>query len=462
MTSISRRKVLGMGATAGLGTAALALVGCGSSGSPAGAGTSAATAPGGGGAAANVKPAAEITFWSAAPAKSQAVDGELIKRFEAKFPDIKVNYQVQGSNYADLANKLAASIPAKTAPDIAMLSDVWWFKYAAAKQIVPLDNLLKNPLLAQAGFDLTDYADTLVKDYQFNNQQWGMPYARSTPLFYYNKQIWADAGLPDRGPDTWDEMDSWAPKIMAKMSSGKSAFTHVKGSSYIAWTFQAIIWEFGGRYSDNKFNMLMNSQQGIDAGNYVRSQVFTKKYAAVTSSDETADFTTGQTASVISSTGGLKGVLDNAKGKFEVGTAFLPKQVQFGCPTGGAGLCIPAASSPEKQLAAALFIAFVTNPENTAYYSQGTGYMPVRKSAVNSPTMQATFAKYPQFKTAIEQLAKTQPQDAARVWIPGGDAILGKGLERMILANEDAKNVWPDVVNQLNKAAEPVKKEIGL
>jgi sn-glycerol 3-phosphate transport system substrate-binding protein len=60
----------------------------------------------------------------------------------------------------------------------------------------------------------------------------------------------------------------------------------------------------------------------------------------------------------------------------------------------------------------------------------------------------------PQFKTAIDQLPKTQPQDSARVYIPGGDAILGKGLERMLLNNEDARNVWPDVKKELEKAYE--------
>ena len=76
--------------------------------------------------------------------------------------------------------------------------------------------------------------------------------------------------------------------------------------------------------------------------------------------------------------------------------------------------------------------------------------MPVRKSAITGPM--AEFLKTnPQFKTAIDQLAKTQPQDSARVYIPGGDAILGKGLERMVLNNEDAKSVWPDVKKELEK-----------
>ena len=114
--NMGRRRFLGF---AGASLAGAALIGCTggpkSSSAPAAsnAGSSAATTT----AAGSVKPANEITFWSAAPANSKAVDEELVKRFQAKFPDIKVKYEVQGSNYAELSDKLAASIVAKVTRD---------------------------------------------------------------------------------------------------------------------------------------------------------------------------------------------------------------------------------------------------------------------------------------------------------------------------------------------------------
>ena len=457
MTRITRRHLLGMAG----GAAALGLVGCGgddddsgdSSETPAAAGTTpAGSTPGTTSAATatskpSAKPAAEITYWSVHPANSKAVEEELIKRFQAAHPEIKVKLETAGANYAEVSQKFNAGLASKQIPDVVMLSDVWWFKYFLAGTIEPLDALIK-----EVKVETADYQDTLLKDYQFNGKQWGIPFARSTPLFYYNKDKWAAAGLPDRGPNTWDEMDEWGAKLMAGAGAGEYAFTHVKGDSYIAWTFQGIIWQYGGRYSDDKFAMLMDSAASIEAGNYVRSQVFTRKYANVTAKEEKADFLAGTSYSMLSSTGGLAGLLKDAK--FPVGTAFYPQKKQFGCPTGGAGLCIPSSISDEKKLAAMMFIDFITNPENTAYYSQNVGYMPVRKSAANGSLMADFFKKYPQFKTAVDQLAKTQPQDSARVYVPGGDAILGKGLERMILNNEDAKDVWPSVKKELEKVVD--------
>lgn len=57
------------------------------------------------------------------------------------------------------------------------------------------------------------------------------------------KDKWTAAGLPDRGPKTLDEMDEWGAKLMSKAGANEYAFTHVKGDSYIAWTFQGVIWQ---------------------------------------------------------------------------------------------------------------------------------------------------------------------------------------------------------------------------
>ncbi|MDW8145321.1 MAG: hypothetical protein RMJ48_03315 [Roseiflexaceae bacterium] len=69
--------------------------------------------------------------------------------------------------------------------------------------------------------------------------------------------------------------------------------------------------------------------------------------------------------------------------------------------------------------------------------------------------MQKYFAERPNFRTAVEQLPKTRPQDAARVYIRGGDQIIGKGLERITINGEDPAKVWMDVKAQLEEAAKP-------
>jgi sn-glycerol 3-phosphate transport system substrate-binding protein len=87
--------------------------------------------------------------------------------------------------------------------------------------------------------------------------------------------------------------------------------------------------------------------------------------------------------------------------------------------------------------------------------------MPVRKSAVESEEMQAFFEENPNFRTAVEQLPLTRPQDAARVFIPNGDQIIGAGLERITINLEDPQVVFDDVANTLTEEAQPVLEAIA-
>ena len=102
------------------------------------------------------------------------------------------------------------------------------------------------------------------------------------------------------------------------------------------------------------------------------------------------------------------------------------------------------------------YIDFATNPEITTFWSQNTGYMPVRKSSATSEEMTKYYAEFPQFETAVKQLELTQPQDAARVFVPNGDQIIGKGLERITVTAEEVATVFAEVNETLTKEAEPV------
>ncbi|MCL4505210.1 MAG: ABC transporter substrate-binding protein [Chloroflexi bacterium] len=395
---------------------------------------------------------AAITYWGFNGTLGKTED-DMVTMYHAAQSAVKVDRQVQGS-YEETAQKLTAALAAKTAPDLALLSDVWWFKFYRAKVLMPL-----NDLAAGAGIDGSDFVPSLWSEGVRKGAQYWIPFARSTPLFYYNVDMFQAAGLPDRGPKTWAEFDEWAPKLLKKDGATikTAAFAHTGAASYNAWIFQGVIWQFGGEYSTPDFKIELLAPDSIRSAQFYQDTV--DKFGwAVTAKDAQKDFITGLTAATILSTGGLTGILKDAA--FKVGTAFLPEEKQFGCPTGGAGLSILTGTSTEKAQAAAKFIAYATGKEGGAFWSQNTGYMPVRKSTANSDSYIKYFQTYPQTKTAVDQLPKTRPQDAARVFIPGGDQIIGKGLERIITGKENVATVWKDVTAQLDKEAEPVKKDL--
>jgi sn-glycerol 3-phosphate transport system substrate-binding protein len=385
----------------------------------------------------------EITYWGSFSGALGEAEQATVDAFNAAQTDVKVNYQFQG-NYEETAQKLTAALQARQTPDVTLLSDVWWFSFYLNGNLQPLDELM-----ASEGITREAYSEVLLKEGIRRDSVYWLPFARSTPIFYYNKDMWAAAGLPDRGPETWGEFMEWAPKLVA---DGRSAFAHPGAASYIAWLFQGVIWQHGGRYSDPDFTMRIDEEGGVRAGTFYRDTTQTYKWAT-TPKDVTVDFTTGLTASAMMSTAALAGVEKNSQ--FNVGTAFLPKVDAFGCCTGGSGMAILAGLPAEKQAAAMKWLAFTTGEEWTVEWSQRTGYMPVRTAAVQSDKMQAFFQERPNFRTVVEQLPLTQPQDAARVYVRGGDQIIGKGLERIVIAGEDVAAVWAEVKAELEQTAAP-------
>lgn len=361
-----------------------------------------------------------LDFWSNHPANSKPLEEKIIKEFEAANPNIKVKLTDAGQNYEEVAQKFNSALSGGKVPDLVVVSDVTWFNFALNDQLAPLDDLLE-----KADANVSDYVPSLYNEYTFKGSHFAVPYARSTPLFYYNKDMFAAAGLPDRGPKDWNEWDTdFAPKL--KAANPKVAPLIIPdGSNYLDWYFQGMIWSLGGAYSKD-WTMTMSSPESIKAGEFLQSQFKKGYFKAV--KEATAPFVSGQGAAILESTGSLSGVTKD--GKINVGTAFLPTpEGKVGCSTGGSGIGIPKGSP--NQEAAAKFLAFLTNPENTVYFSQNTGYMPVRTSALDLPEEKEYIEKHPNFKTAVEQLPHTQKQDAARAFVPGGGMRIGAALDKI-------------------------------
>ena len=237
-----------------------------------------------------------------------------------------------------------------------------------------------------------------------------------------------------------------------------AAFAHPGAASYVAWLFQCVIRQFGGRYSDQDFNIKLTEPDSIRAGQFYQDTV-NKEGWAIVSKDVTKDFETGLAATAMLTTGALGRVLKEAQ--FKVGMAFLPKERFFNCCTGGAGLTILATTPMEKARAAMKYIDYATGNDGGVFWSQNTGYVPVRKSMAESESYRKFFEQVPQARTAVEQLPLTEAQDAARVFIPGGDQMIGKGIERILVNNEPVEQVFAEVKAMLEQEAEPVKRDLA-
>lgn len=376
----------------------------------------------------------KIVFWSNHPGSSRDLEVEMINEFEKQNPDLHVELVDGGANYEELAQKFNAALAGSDLPDVIVASDVTWFNFALNDATTPLDDLWKSE-----NINSDSYVATLRDDYKYGDKHYGVPYSRSTNLMYWNTDDLKAAGLPtDRGPQTWQEFADWADKLKAK--TGHAALVIPDGSSYLDWYFQGMVWAFGGAYSD-EWKPTFSDPKTIEAAKFLQDQV--KKGNIEIGTDPTVTFGNGNASALLESTGSLGGLTKSATIPFI--TTYLPGPGPSAA-TGGAGLAVPNGISDARKKNAVKFIDFMTNTENTIKFSQATGYMPVRKDALDNADERKFLDDNPNAETAIKQLNEnTKPQDYARVFVPGGGKRIGGALDKITVGNQDVEQVFADL-----------------
>lgn len=387
--------------------------------------------------------AVEIDFWYSLGGKNGEVIQELVKKFNESQQDIVVKPTYQGDYYEN-HSKVLAAVAAGNQPDVTMVEIASIGAFADAKVVEDLGPYA-------SGME-EKYIPGLMGNSYWNDKLYAIPFNRSTPLLYVNRDLLKAANLDPAGPKTWEELQEYARALTKK--EGDKVSTYGFSTPIDIWFYEALVFESGGKIlSDDGKQLAINSESGkaplelwtgmIKEG--IMKNPPGEKYNAWDVAKQ--DFINQQVAMIFTSTGDLKTLKDTAS--FEVGAAFLPANKNYGVPTGGTNLVILSKSSDEEKKAAWEFIKWMTDTPQTIYWSLNTGYMPVTKEAVNSAEMQAAYEEDPNFKVAVDQLEYANP----RPMVPGYKelqeiimteiqrAVLGQASIDQIMKNVEEKSV---------------------
>ncbi len=386
---------------------ALALAACSSS-APGGAPTSSASSAGGQPAAGGS--AVEISLHypvGVSGPLAKIIDG-YITQFNQENPTIKVT-PVYDGDYPSTAAKVLQLSQAGTPADLAIVNAAAIYQLTDANVVIPLDDLI-----AQAGGDsfINDFYPAFLANSQMGGHTWSLPFQRSTLVLYYNKDLFQQVGISNP-PQTWDEMTQDAQKLTEKDANGNISRYGVgfpsSGTAY--WEFQSLAIQSGQNVYDNNAGnkVFFNSPASVQALQFMVD--LNKKYnvsppGAVNWDTLPSDFAAGKFAMIYHSTGSLTNVLKSSQ--FNVGVAFLPKNQQFGSPTGGGNLYIMKGIPADRQAAAWKLVQWLTTPEREAQWSIDSGYVAPRKSAYDTPALKEYTTKNPQALVARDQLQYAQ------------------------------------------------------
>ncbi|MBT3154426.1 extracellular solute-binding protein [Streptomyces sp. CHD11] len=142
-------------------------------------------------------------YGTGAADSSEKYWSELAGEYESDHPGVKIDVSVYSWN--DVDREVKEMVDAGDPPDIAQIGA--YADYAAEGKLYRAGDLLSIPVQA-------DFLSQLSVAGEVNSVQYGMPFAASTRVLFYNKELFGEAGLTP--PTTWDELAETAEALEAR------------------------------------------------------------------------------------------------------------------------------------------------------------------------------------------------------------------------------------------------------
>lgn len=380
---------------------------------------------------------------------TKVVDG-LVADFEAQNPDIDVT-AIYAGNYNDTRVKALAAMKTDTPPQLSVMFSIDLHELRDLDVIVPFDDVVQND--ADKTW-LKGFYPALMENSQADGKTWGVPFQRSTIVMYYNKDLFKAAGLdPEQPPKTWDELVTVGKKLTK--ADGSQWGVMIPSTGYPYWMFGALTKQNGQVLMNQAGNeTYFNKPAVVEALSFWQSLGAEHKVmpkGTIEWGTLRQNFLEQKTAIMWHSTGNLTAVKKNAQ--FDFGVAILPKQKDYGSPTGGGNFYLFKNSSAEQKTAAVKLIKFMTSPENAAKWSIATGYMGVSPAAYETPELKQYVKTFPPAAVARDQLqyatAELSTHQAGRI---------RKALDDAIQATLTGQKSATDALNAAQKQAERALK----
>ncbi|MFG2650585.1 ABC transporter substrate-binding protein [Streptomyces sp. NPDC048436] len=391
-----------------------------------------------------------ITFWDNNTAVRRDIWMEIIKDFEKKYPDIKVDYV--GVPAENAQSKYDNSIQGGGLPDVGGVGAAMLAAIAAQGALEPLqDRLAESPLEGRLSKSML----TSTASAGGSSELFMIPTSANNGVLYYRTDLFKAAGLA--APTTWDKFYEAADRLTDK-DKNQFGYTIRGGVGSIAQALDAM-------YGQSGIESFWNADGTKTTVNDPKNVAALKKYVALyKKTTPSADLNNNFTQMVAQWDGGRIGLLSHNLGSYQDHVKALgakkfrglpaPKQadgkrVQVSNPIDG--LSIFRTSTKKK--AAWKFIEYASSHEASSKFNESAGLIPANNAAVkdawvkkSEPTRLAADALSSP-ATTIVQLPYYLPD-----WNTISKAENEPGFQKVMLGKTSAKDFLDDLADQLNQA----------
>lgn len=384
---------------------------------------------------------------------TKVVDG-MVADFEKQNPDIDVE-AIYAGNYNDARVKALAALKSGQPAQLSVMFSIDLHELRDLDAIVAFDDVVKTD---EEKAWLDSFYPALMENGKADGKTWGIPFQRSTIVMYYNKDLFKAAGLdPEKAPSTWEELVDMGKKLTKADGSQWGAM--IPSTGYPYWMFGALTKQNGEVLMNQAGNETYFNKDGvIEALEYWQSLGKTHKImpeGAIEWGTLRQNFLDQKTAMMWHSTGNLTAVKNNAK--FDFGVAMLPKNKDYGSPTGGGNFYLFKKASDEERTASLKLIRYMTSPEQAAKWSIATGYMGVSPAAYDTAELTDYVKTFPPAAVARDQLkyatAELSTHQAGKV-----RKLLDDAIQATLTGQKSAKDALNSAQKQAERVLKPYKK----
>ena len=361
----------------------------------------------------------ELQWWHAMAGELGQKLEKIATDFNNSQKDFKVVPVYKGT-YPEVMTGAIAAFRAKQPPHIIQVFEVGTATMMAARGAVyPVYELMKD---AAEPFDPKAYLPAVVGYYtDTQGNMLSFPFNSSTPVLYYNKDLFKKAGLdPNSPPKTWPEVGAAAAKLQAAgvpcgFTSEWPSWINIENLS--AWHNVPIATQangFGGFNTELKINGPVQVKHLAQLAEWQKTKLF--DYGGRVNSAE-PKFNASECGMILASSATRLTIITNLKS--EVGIAMMPywpdvKGTPQNSIIGGATLWVLKGQKAEDYKGVAKFFSYLSKPEVQAWWHQQTGYLPITQAAYELSRQQGFYDKNPGTDVSIKQMTLNPPTDNSK------------------------------------------------
>ncbi|WP_455428696.1 extracellular solute-binding protein [Kitasatospora indigofera] len=306
---------------------------------------------------------------------SKAYWDDLAQRFQAANPKIRIDVQVV--NWNDIDKQVKTMVQSGNQPDV--LQTGGYADKVADNLLYKVDDVLS--VATQATL-----ISTFATAGQVDGVQYGIPFVSSARAFFYNKALFAQAGITE-APKSWEDVRKDAELLKAKVP-GIIPYALPLGPEEAQG--ESVMWELGngGGITGTSGGYSLDSPANVDTFRWLRSGLVDTglTYANPASTDRKtafADFAAGKAAML----NGHPSLIQMAKdGKVDYGVAAIPgKDGALKSTLGVADWTMAFRKNGHKEQIKR-FLDFAYGKENTLKFDELYNLMPVTQDTLKEMT----------------------------------------------------------------------------